>query len=61
MSEELGIAVFPPSRGGGLSISVFAIADAGDFDEVIAEVAGENAVVLGCEVCRGAARRIGGA
>jgi hypothetical protein len=40
---------FPPTGGGGLSISVFAIADAGDFDEVIAEVAEDDAVILGAE------------
>lgn len=34
---------------GDLAVSVFAIADAGDFYEVVAEVAEENAVVLCAE------------
>ena len=45
--EELGTLLFPPAGGGVLAVSVFAITDTGDFDEVIAEVAEDDAVVLG--------------
>jgi hypothetical protein len=44
---------FRPPVGGGLSISVFAIADTGDFDEVVAEVAEDDAVVLSAESVEG--------
>jgi hypothetical protein len=47
--EELGTLLFPPTGGGGLAVSVFAIADTGDFDEVVAEVAEDDAVILSAE------------
>lgn len=37
----------------GLSVGVFAVADAGDFDEVVAEVAEDDAVVLSAKSVEG--------
>lgn len=45
--------LFPPTGGGGLAVGVFAIADAGDFDEVVGEVAEDDAVVLSAESVEG--------